>query len=196
MTYNLIVIGTGCADLGLWGEANADRGDRRRREDSILSHEHPPPHFHAVFAEHRAQIDLASLKVIEGRLPRAKLRLVVSWAETRREALERAWEAVVEAGEDRVTDLLRITSAEPVLHGVLKITWSDGYEGIVDLRGTIAQGEIFEWLRNPEHFRQVRVESYGHSIYWGEEGDEKVDFGCDRLREMAEEQAALLARVS
>ena len=57
--------------------------------------EHPPPHFHAVFAEHRAQIEIASLKVINGRLPRAKLRIVVSWARTRREALERAWEAMM-----------------------------------------------------------------------------------------------------
>ena len=38
-----------------------------------------------------------------------------------------------------------------------------------------------------------RVEPYGHSIYWGEDGDEEFDFGCDRLREMAGEQTALLA---
>ncbi len=93
-----------------------------------------------------------------------------------------------------MTDLLRITSAEAVLPGVLKITWNDGYEGIVDLRGTIAHGEIFEPIRDPEHFKKVRVESYGHSVYWGEDGNEEVDFSCDRLREMAEEQAALLAR--
>ena len=95
-----------------------------------------------------------------------------------------------------MNDLLRITAAEAVLPGVLKIAWNDGYEGIVDLRGTIADGEIFEPIRDPEHFKDVRVEGYGHSIYWGEEGDEEVDFGCDRLREMAEEQAALLARAS
>jgi Domain of unknown function (DUF4160) len=57
--------------------------------------EHPPAHFHAVFAEYRAQIDIASLSVIKGRLPRAKLRVVVSWAATRREALQHAWEAVM-----------------------------------------------------------------------------------------------------
>jgi len=57
--------------------------------------EHPPPHFHAVFAEHRVQIDIASLKIIKGRLPRAKLHAVVSWAKTRRKALERAWDAVM-----------------------------------------------------------------------------------------------------
>jgi Protein of unknown function (DUF2442) len=90
--------------------------------------------------------------------------------------------------------VLRITGAEAVVPGVLKVTWNDGYEGVVDLRGVIADGEIFEHIREPENFKKVRVEGYGHSIYWGEEGNEEVDFGCDRLREMAEEQAALLAR--
>ena len=93
-----------------------------------------------------------------------------------------------------MTDILRITSVEPVVHGVLKLSWNDGYEGIVDLRGIIADGEIFEHIRNPENFKKVRVANHGHSIYWGEEADEEVDFGCDRLREIAEEQAALLAR--
>ena len=60
----------------------------------FFAKEHPPPHFHAVFAEHRAQIEIEALAVLKGRLPRAKLRVVLSWAETRREALELAWEAV------------------------------------------------------------------------------------------------------
>jgi len=93
-------------------------------------------------------------------------------------------------------DILRIAALEVVLPGVLKLAWNDGYEGIVDLRGIIAEGGVFEQIRNPENFRKVRLESYGHHIYWGEEGNEEVDFGCDRLRELAEEQAALLARVS
>jgi Protein of unknown function (DUF2442) len=95
-----------------------------------------------------------------------------------------------------MSDILRISAAESVLPGVLKLTWNDGYEGIVDLRGVIAEGEIFEHVRDPENFRKVRVERHGHSIYWGEEGNEDVDFGCDRLREIAQEQAALIAHAS
>jgi Domain of unknown function (DUF4160) len=57
--------------------------------------EHPPPHFHVVFAEHRAQIDISTLRVIKGRLPRAKLRVVVSWARARQEVLQERWEAVL-----------------------------------------------------------------------------------------------------
>jgi hypothetical protein len=94
-----------------------------------------------------------------------------------------------------MSETLRITSAEAVLPGVLKLTWSDGYAGIVDLRGKIADGEIFEPIRDPEAFKDVRVERYGHHVYWGDE-DDGVDFGSDRLREIAEEQAELLARVS
>lgn len=95
-----------------------------------------------------------------------------------------------------MTDILRIVSVEPVLYGVLKLVWSDGYEGIVDLRGIITDGELFAPIRDPEEFKNVRVDSFGHSIYWGTDGDGDVDFGCDRLREIAEQQAALLARAS
>ncbi len=61
----------------------------------FFAREHPPPHFHAVFAEYRAQIDIRSLHVLRGSLPPAKLAAVVSWAETRREALMSAWDAAL-----------------------------------------------------------------------------------------------------
>ena len=89
-----------------------------------------------------------------------------------------------------------IVAAEAVLPGVLKLSWNDGYQGIVDLRGVIADGGLFAPLRNPDHFKGVRVADFGHSVYWGDDGDEDVDFGCDRLREMAERQADLVARAS
>jgi hypothetical protein len=43
--------------------------------------DHPPPHFHAVYNEHKAVIDIQRLEVIEGRLPRRALSLVLDWAE-------------------------------------------------------------------------------------------------------------------
>ncbi len=95
-----------------------------------------------------------------------------------------------------MTGTLRILSAEAVIPGVLKIVWNDGYQGIVDVRGLIRDGALFEPLRKPDTFRAVKVQPHGHAIYWGDAEDEDVDFGCDRLRQMAEEQAALLARAS
>ena len=92
--------------------------------------------------------------------------------------------------------LPRITSAEPVIHGVLKIVWTDGYEGIVDLRPTLARGRIFTYLKKPANFKKVRVSEYGHSIVWTNEKGEEIDFGANSLRHRAENQARLNAVVA
>lgn len=92
--------------------------------------------------------------------------------------------------------LPRIVSAEPVIHGVLKIVWNDRYTGLVDLRPTIARGRIFTYLQKPGNFQKVRVTEYGHSIEWLNEKGEQIDFGADSLRATAEKQAALIALAS
>ncbi len=56
--------------------------------------EHPPPHFHAIHAEHRVQIAIDPLRVLNGDLPPAKLSAVLSWARPRRAALLAAWDAM------------------------------------------------------------------------------------------------------
>ena len=89
-----------------------------------------------------------------------------------------------------------ILFAEPVIHGVLKIVWNDGYEGVVDLRPTIARGKIFTYLRKPNNFKRVKVSEYGHSIEWKDEKGQEIDFGADSLRAKAEGQAKLNQVVS
>ena len=42
--------------------------------------DHPPPHFHAVYGEYIALVDINSLEIIEGDLPARARRLVVEWA--------------------------------------------------------------------------------------------------------------------
>jgi len=59
--------------------------------------EHPPPHFHAVFAEFAAQIRIAPPELLRGSLPATKLKAVLSWAGRNREGLMEAWLAL-EAG--------------------------------------------------------------------------------------------------
>jgi hypothetical protein len=58
--------------------------------------EHPPPHFHARFAEFVAQIEIRTNKVLRGSLPPTKLNRVLSWAAGRRSGLMKAWTAVEE----------------------------------------------------------------------------------------------------
>jgi hypothetical protein len=56
--------------------------------------EHPPPHFHARYAEFIAQIEIRSGKVIRGSLPPAQMRKVERWASRRIDQLMAAWLAV------------------------------------------------------------------------------------------------------
>jgi hypothetical protein len=49
--------------------------------------DHPPPHFHAEFAEYRAIFEIHSLRMIAGTLPEAKRRAVRAWASTRKQVL-------------------------------------------------------------------------------------------------------------
>ncbi len=53
----------------------------------FYANEHPPAHFHAVIAGHRAVIDIVDLKIIAGSLPAAKRGKVLSWAAQRKDAL-------------------------------------------------------------------------------------------------------------
>jgi hypothetical protein len=87
--------------------------------------------------------------------------------------------------------LPRIVSAEPVIHGVLKIVWTDGYEGVVDLRPTIDRGRIFTYLQNADNFGKVTVAEFGHSIGWTDDNGNEIDFGADTLRMKAVNQAKL-----
>ena len=53
--------------------------------------EHPPPHFHAEYAEFVALIDIRTLEIVEGDLPKPQYRKVVAWARPRLGELMRAW---------------------------------------------------------------------------------------------------------
>jgi hypothetical protein len=102
-----------------------------------------------------------------------------------------------EAGEAAMSEIIRMESVEPVLYGVVKIVWLDGYEAIVDLRPVISEGEMFTFLRrSPERFNEVKLADFGHSIYWLDDDGDEVDFGADSLRRRAERQAEILRLAS
>ena len=90
-----------------------------------------------------------------------------------------------------MSDLPRITVAEPVIHGVLKLVFTDDYEGVIDLRPLIARGGVLTWLQNPENFQKVQLEEYGHHVFWVDDDGHEIDFGADSLRRDAEKQAQL-----
>jgi Domain of unknown function (DUF4160) len=51
-----------------------------------------PPHFHALYAEHEALIDIRTLEVKEGSLPRRALALVLEWTAEHRAELMEDWD--------------------------------------------------------------------------------------------------------
>lgn len=54
--------------------------------------DHLPPHFHAEYGEHQAQIAIGSHALLRGHLPGRVLGLVQEWAELHGSELERCWE--------------------------------------------------------------------------------------------------------
>lgn len=53
--------------------------------------DHAPPHFHALYAEYEAIIDIRTLDVIKGSMPRRALSLVLEWASQHRTELLEDW---------------------------------------------------------------------------------------------------------
>ena len=53
--------------------------------------EHNPPHFHALYAEHEVQINIQTLEVIVGNLPRRAQTMVLEWAAEHRTELMEDW---------------------------------------------------------------------------------------------------------
>lgn len=54
--------------------------------------DHYPPHFHAEYNEHRAEISIETLEIIDGKLPRRVLSLVMEWAALHRDELRENWQ--------------------------------------------------------------------------------------------------------
>jgi hypothetical protein len=53
--------------------------------------DHPPPHFHARYGEHEAQVAIATGEPLNGNLPRRARALVAEWAQLHREELMADW---------------------------------------------------------------------------------------------------------
>ncbi|MBL8291647.1 MAG: DUF4160 domain-containing protein [Bryobacterales bacterium] len=54
--------------------------------------DHNPAHFHAEYGEHEALLEIDTLAVLRGELPRRALALVLEWAALHRQELRADWE--------------------------------------------------------------------------------------------------------
>ena len=53
--------------------------------------DHAPPHFHALYAEHEVLINIQTLEIIRGEMPRRALALILEWAQEHRNELLEDW---------------------------------------------------------------------------------------------------------
>jgi hypothetical protein len=65
----------------------------------MFFNEHNPPHFHARYGDWQAEIDIQTLRVIEGDLPKRAKAMVLEWAEEHRDELMDNWNLARELRE-------------------------------------------------------------------------------------------------
>ena len=53
--------------------------------------DHAPPHFHALYAEHEILVNITTLEIIKGDMPRRALSLILEWASEHRNELLEDW---------------------------------------------------------------------------------------------------------
>lgn len=68
--------------------------------------DHNPPHFHAYYGEHEAIIAIQTLEIMEGKLPKRALAMVLEWTVEHRQELLEDW--------DRAEQHLPLHKIEPL----------------------------------------------------------------------------------
>ncbi len=61
---------------------------------AIYFNDHPPPHFHARYGEHKAKFDVATGVILEGSMPRRVIALVDEWRQLHLSELEQVWDKI------------------------------------------------------------------------------------------------------
>jgi hypothetical protein len=100
--------------------------------------DHHPPHFHAQYGEHWAQIGIAEQEVLAGSLRHVPIEPLPS---------------------------MSTMTVEPLDGHNLRLTFNDGVVRDVDL-SQLLHGPLGEPLRDPDYFRQVRVDQQSRTIVW------------------------------
>ena len=61
--------------------------------------DHNPPHFHVLYNEYDAEIEIKKLTILEGKLPARVLGIAMEWAELHKDELINNWELIKTTGK-------------------------------------------------------------------------------------------------
>ena len=64
-----------------------------------------------------------------------------------------------------------VVSVEPLSDYHLRIAFDDGVQGVVDVGHMVEFTGVFEWLRDPAHFAQVKVHPELGTVCWPNDAD-------------------------
>jgi len=130
-------------------------------------------HFHAEYGEYEALVEIETLSVLRGDLPRRAMALVLEWAALHRQELRADWDrarggtplqSIAPLESEGDMRLVRIREAKPLDNYRVQLTLTDGRVVERDLEPLLA-GPVFAELRNNEaRFREMRVE--GGTLVW------------------------------
>ncbi|MFP3090187.1 DUF4160 domain-containing protein [Treponema sp. TIM-1] len=66
---------------------------------AMYFNDHNPPHFHVIYNEYDAEIDIRNLSILEGKLPARILGLAIEWAELHKDELVEDWDLIQTTGK-------------------------------------------------------------------------------------------------
>jgi hypothetical protein len=86
--------------------------------------------------------------------------------------------------------LYQVTGFAVTNDSSLTVTFVDGTSRLIDLRG-VMYGELYGPLRDPEFFRQVKLDEVAHTLVWpnGADFDPATLYDWNQLRPIMEARA-------
>jgi len=73
----------------------------------MFFNDHAPPHFHVQYGEFKATVDIQSLSVSTGQLPRRAQELVLDWAELHQQELLEDWQLCMDKQQPKQIEPLK-----------------------------------------------------------------------------------------
>jgi hypothetical protein len=66
---------------------------------AMYFNDHKPPHFHVLYNEYDAEIEINNLSILQGKLPARILGLTIEWAELHKNELMDDWNLIQTTGK-------------------------------------------------------------------------------------------------
>lgn len=82
-----------------------------------------------------------------------------------------------------------IVACDVVRHGVLRLSWDDGYTGVASLHCTLEAGGAYGFLTDAAAFARVRVAADRSGVFWTDPDGDRVGFSSESLRARAQHRS-------